>query len=344
MQFAIDGTDSGSPVPLADGVATSAAITSIPHGHHQITGSFISGPAFARSSGSLTQTVYGTVDVPCQVPALVRDLHGAVSQDTLSLAAGCTYRLTATDNSTDGPTGLPVIGIPLTIEGNGATITRSTSSGTPNFRLLDVTKSGDLSIDDLTLSNGVSDTLGGGGIINDGIVALIGSTLSANSSPLAGGGVVNYGTLAVTNSTLSGNTTGGGGGGIDNGPAGTLTITNSTVADNSGTGGGIATTGPARVTNSIIADNSGGNCNGAVTDGGYDLENGTSCNFSDHVVDAEPGLGSLATNGGPTETMAITQVSPAFGMASPAVSRRAATGWSRRHRPAGDVAPGRVCR
>src|SRR5687768_17588144 len=44
--------------------------------------------------------------------------------DTITLAAGATFSLTAVDNATNGATGLPVIaaaGGPLTIIGNGAT-------------------------------------------------------------------------------------------------------------------------------------------------------------------------------------------------------------------------------
>ena len=60
--------------------------------------------------------------------------------DTINLTAHATYSLTAVNNSTDGPNGLPVIrsdnNHSLLINGNGATISRSSASGTPEFRLL----------------------------------------------------------------------------------------------------------------------------------------------------------------------------------------------------------------
>ena len=271
-----------------------------------------------------------------------------------------------------------MIGIPLTIEGNGATIARSTSSGTPSFRLVAVAGPGNLALDDLTLSNGLSVTYNvneGGGILNHGTLDLTDCRLSGNTSPVdPGGGISNDGTAIVTDSTISNNNSGDGGGGIANGThgtltvtnstlaanhgvtgggaienagnafvtnstltgnqatsyvaagainnTGTLTLTNSTVADNSapaGEGGAIQSFGTTTVANSIVADNSGGNCTQTITDAGYNLENGTSCNFSNDAVDAEPGLGSLADNGGPTETMAVTAASPAYQHANPTV-------------------------
>src|SRR6266508_147517 len=54
--------------------------------------------------------------------------------DTITLAAGCTYTLTAVNNNgVNGPNGLPVLAGALTINGNGATIARSAAVGTPQF-------------------------------------------------------------------------------------------------------------------------------------------------------------------------------------------------------------------
>jgi hypothetical protein len=60
--------------------------------------------------------------------------------------------LTAVNNSTyeGGDSGVPVITSPITIEGNGAKITRKGSA--PPFRLLAVGLAGDLTLKDLTLS------------------------------------------------------------------------------------------------------------------------------------------------------------------------------------------------
>ena len=83
---------------------------------------------------------------------------GGTNTITLSAAPSSPYTLTAVDNSTDGATGLPVIaaGDNLTIVGNGDTIGRSTASGTPAFRLLDVAAGATLTLQGLTLTNGLA--------------------------------------------------------------------------------------------------------------------------------------------------------------------------------------------
>lgn len=76
------------------------------------------------------------VSVPCSAATLVHDLSTVSSTSgTVTLASGCVYKLTAKNNSTDGGTGLPVINGNVTVQGNGATITRS---ATAPFRLFDV--------------------------------------------------------------------------------------------------------------------------------------------------------------------------------------------------------------
>ena len=79
------------------------------------------------------------------VSALIADMTAANTaggSNTISLTAPTTspYVLTAVNNTTYGPTGLPTIAAndKLTILGNGDTIERSTAAGTPDFRLLAV--------------------------------------------------------------------------------------------------------------------------------------------------------------------------------------------------------------
>jgi hypothetical protein len=73
--------------------------------------------------------------------------------DTLVLEPpGSTVTLTHVDNTTYGPTGLPVIHSVITIAGQGGTIARA--PGAPAFRLLAVSGSGDLSLQDVTVAGG----------------------------------------------------------------------------------------------------------------------------------------------------------------------------------------------
>ena len=69
---------------------------------------------------------------------------------------------------------------------------------------------------------------------------------------------------------------------------------------------------------SIVANGQGGgpNCGGAqpITDLGYNIDTGSSCGFSTashSMSNTQPQLGPLASNGGPTQTMALPSGSPA---------------------------------
>src|SRR5262249_43080350 len=75
--------------------------------------------------------------------------NAAGGANTITLVAGKTFTLTAANNSTDGATGLPVIAAKdnLTIIGSGDVIARSTASGTPAFRLLDVAAGASLTLE-----------------------------------------------------------------------------------------------------------------------------------------------------------------------------------------------------
>src|SRR5262249_976642 len=77
------------------------------------------------------------------VSDLIADINAANQTgvaDTITLVAGKTLTLTDVDNYANGPTGLPQITGKgnLTIIGKGDIIERSTATGTPYFRLLDV--------------------------------------------------------------------------------------------------------------------------------------------------------------------------------------------------------------
>ena len=163
--------------------------------------------------------------------------------DTINLATNVSagtgsYTLSSVDNATSGPNGLPVItadGVhTLTINGNGATIWRSTSSGTPDFRILFV-GGASATINALTLRNGNLSTTNnfysdiGAGFYSTGTAALNSCTITGNSAP-NGGGIYNASVLTLTNCAVSDNP----GGGIFNNQ--TATMTGCTVSGNGGVG------------------------------------------------------------------------------------------------------------
>jgi Calx-beta domain len=195
----------------------------------------------------------------------------------------------------------------------------------------------ELTLKNLTVADGLAPI--GSGLLNDGgTVEVTNSTFSGNSATGAatngGGGILNFGSassgngvLTVTNSTFSGNSAVRPGGGIRNTETGTLTVTNSTFSGNSTAsegstvprGGAIDATGTvsATLSNTIVANTTqGSNCFGAITDGGYNIDDGTTCGFSatnNSQRSTDPLLNSsgLQNNGGPTKTIALQPTSPA---------------------------------
>ena len=111
----------------------------------------------------------------------------------------------------------------------------------------------------------------GGGIENTGILAIVGSTISANlASDGDGGGIYNANAITVSNSTISGNTADNGGG-ISN-SSGTMTILNSMISGNSALeGGGIVNSDTMTVSNSTISENSASFDGGGISN---DAESG----------------------------------------------------------------------
>jgi len=244
--------------------------------------------AVAVSSPALAAT-------PCTASALVTAITLAnMTNGTVTLTSGCTYTLTAINNTTDnGGVGLPVITGKVTIQGSGATIARSTVSGTPVFRIFDVSSSGSLTLNSVTISNGLASNgqQGGGGIFNHGTLTITGSTFTNNSAPsstgTSGGGINNSGTLNLSTSTFTGNSAQEGGGVFNQK---TATITNNTFASNTATifGGGalLNAAGTMTVTGDTFTGNTG--------PGGGAIDNDTTLHISDSTFTGNTG----GTNGG----------------------------------------------
>jgi hypothetical protein len=127
-----------------------------------------------------------------------------------------------------------VVSDDLTIQGLGANAQSVDGGGAS--RVFDVRPGVTASINDLTVANGRSQFTGGGGIRNEGTLALRRVSVVNNTAADAdGGGVFNVGSLSVLDSTFSGNTATSGGGLFNGGAA---TVVNSTFAGNTADFGG----------------------------------------------------------------------------------------------------------
>jgi len=179
---------------------------------------------------------------------------------------------------------LPYINSTITIEGGDHFISGNNDSAVGS--VLQVSSSGDLTLNDTTVRDGLSATGYGGGIDNFGTVTLNNSIVSGNSTSSSslggGGGIFNYGTLTLNSSTVSDNSASSTGyassygGGIAN--AGTVTLNSSTVSGNSASassgstyGGGIYNEGTVTLTDSTVSDNSASSQGGGI----FNMSTGT---------------------------------------------------------------------
>ncbi len=164
-------------------------------------------------------------------------------------------------------------------------------------------------------------TLGGGAIDNDAGLSVTDSTFFNNQGGSNGGGAIqNFGTASVTSSTMAGNTS---------------QVSGSDIHAYAGTPGTVVTT----VASSILAsgpESCGGNA--PITDGGYNIDVGTSCGFTtaNHSQSGtDPQLTPPAANGGPTETMKPNPGSPAIDAVPASVSSCSGTDQRGVARPQG---------
>ncbi len=193
-----------------------------------------------------------------------------------------------------------------------------------------------LTLHQCTISSNGSNA-GAGAIYNDsGSTAIFTQcTLSGNVVSGDGGAIENAGTLALTLCTLSGNVAGREGAGIEN-QGGTVSLTQCTISNNSsngstgGGGGGIVSfesTSAAQlvIDRSIIAGNSATtgakdiNCAGVTLLGTsiiQDISVDGSTAGTGTILKADPKLAPLASNGGPTQTLALLPHSPAIDAAT----------------------------
>ena len=182
----------------------------------------------------------------------------------------------------------------------------------------------------------------GGGIASQGTLRIARTTVSANRAEglqvgSVGGIYVIQGSAEVRNTSVSGNSANTVAGGI--GSNGRLVLDNVTVAYNTApTVGGIAqAVGRAApdttIDNTLVARNTGGACGGdtggvSVWKGDHNFDDDGTCEFDAQgdLPGADPQIGLLADNGGPTQTHAIPATSPAVnaGADCPATDQRGA--------------------
>ena len=218
---------------------------------------------------------------------------------------------------------------PLTVTGKFLTIIGPlagvTISGNKLSSVVHVESDAFLELSNVTITEGYTGLGSGGGIVAEGSLTLRNSTVVNNSTDLGfGGGIYAKMNLLVINSTITGNSSLYGGGiYVD---AGQADFVNTTITGNgAGYGGGLyGNSGTLRLWNSIVAGNTAsniGNCfiaaNATLSRVGTNLSDNTECgSASASLIVADPQLGPLASNGGPTQTFNLLPTSPAIDAAT----------------------------
>ena len=163
---------------------------------------------------------------------------------SIDLASGGTYSVTQPSDWWYGPNAFPAIASSITINGNGATISRA--SGSPKFRFFYVSggfstlSAGSLTLNDLTLSAGLAQGGSGGNGFGAG-----------GGGAGMGGAIYNQGTTTLNSVTFTSNAALGGSGGVGQNPT-------DYVGGNSGGGGMGGDGGSAGAGECSVASGGGG--------------------------------------------------------------------------------------
>ncbi|RPI96843.1 MAG: hypothetical protein EHM39_10475, partial [Chloroflexi bacterium] len=246
------------------------------------------------------------LDAGCSLSGLSAIINAANLNgitDTIQLTSGCTYTFTAAAGDFGGPTALPDITTPMTFSGNGAILERSNAA--PNFRLVNVSSTGALTLDKLTVRGGNAGS--GGGVYADGALTITNSTFT-NNTATNGGAVYYAGTtashiLTIKNSTFYANSAVDGGGLYHANSTTNSAISFATFSGNiaSNSGSGIyRSAGTVRIKSTIVAPD--------TIAGGY-------TDFTQNFTSGDPMLGPLQNNRGPTFTRRPLDESPVVAMA-----------------------------
>jgi CSLREA domain-containing protein len=200
--------------------------------------------------------------------------------------------------------------------------------------------SGNVNLRTSTVSGNTSTSPGGSGALRfNRVPGAVGGTflidrslISGNTAPIAAAGLFGEGSgdrsnAIIRNSTVTGNTATDAGATVLAvvSPA-QLDFESATVALNNAPVIKPAVKSDVTALSSIFAGNGAKSCLAPLTSKGHNLDAGSSCGFGGNgdLENVSPKLGSLASNGGPTKTLALGGSSPAIdaGASCPTVDQR----------------------
>jgi hypothetical protein len=350
----VDGGGSGlaniflGPVTTADrsgktGLLETDKTVSVPAGTRRIYAAVVmtrdpnNGGAYNDGyADSLSVVLRGPIVVTTTADSGAGSLRTAIAGGTTITFDPGVFSVASTPHVITLLSALPDLGSQTVISGPGSkvlTVQRSTASGTPNFRVFNISDStSSITILGLTISNGLlqganfgpgiqnvgtltlNDVVvtgcmssgAGGGITNYGSLTLTSSVVSSNHTLDRGGGIYNSSSLVLKNSSVSGNQAGIDGGGIFN-IQGTVSMNNSTISGNAASGSSGNTAGAAihnesgtlSATGCTISENSGTASSSSIVYASLGSLSLANCTISDNSVTS----GDTILAGGPSGTI-----------------------------------------
>jgi hypothetical protein len=278
----IDGTvDIGADEGLT-GLLGATLLVNSSDGTENPTNVLTLAEAVALSNGSLA---YSQLTQKQQAQVSKGTGSGPDTIEFASALAGQTIDLSTEQASFFGPTAL-AIDVPVTIVGPSGGLTISRAAPVNNLRLFDVARTGQLTLENLTLSQGLAvGAAGASGIDGGG---------GGGGGAGMGGAVLNFGALSIQSSTLSGNAAEGGAGGASGATLGGQYLS----FESGGPGGGPF---PGLANQSGGLGTGGGGASFADNAGGGGLGGGGGGSANAHMDAAgytSPGAGGLGGGGG----------------------------------------------
>jgi CSLREA domain-containing protein len=206
------------------------------------------------------------------------------------------------------------------LDGSDARIVQTTIAGNRANGAGGINGNGALSIDRSTIANNVATSGSSGGIETGGDPTTItNSTIAGNRADEDGGGIEVNGPLALNAGTIVRNSSGEEGGGLFADTSDDIEVENSLIALNQAATAGDDCAGDP-------FESLGHNLLGTATDcEGFDA--------SGDFVNANPKLGLLKNNGGPTQTVALKKGSPAINKAGDSAPNKDQRGEKRGKKP-----------
>jgi hypothetical protein len=280
-------------------VATSAAgallITAAPA--QAATRSFTVDSLGEESDDTPGDSICHTVPGTCTLRAALEEAN-SVATDDYQIGFGVDGVIyTSAPLAVSAPVVIDAVGRRVEING------RACGACAPSSQLLRFTNAAaTFGVANLTLRDGLATGASGGGAVEtQSLGTLTNVTLAGNTSTTGPGGAVSIvsGSTTLINATFSGNAAPSAADVYNNGSS---LIRASTLAGATGSSVENDTAGTLTIDNTIVTASSGANCVGAMT-GATNLSDDGSCDGS---LGAVTGLGPLADNTGPIDTMNLS--------------------------------------